>query len=133
MLIASFDPWNRRCSDGHNVFVECFQALFKTQLSRRKEGSHERLFGANRATFKDSVKDSDKSFTVSPTASVISAPPTGTSSSSGSFRQSKTRMHSSLASLLGRKKEVKGSKPSGSKKRSAKRCQKSQESEAGDK
>ena len=90
--------------------------FFKTHLSGRKGGAHERLFRGNRTNPKRSVKDSDKSCTVSPTSSVVSAPPTGTSSGSGSFRQSKTRIHSSLASLLGRKKEHKESKPSGSKK-----------------
>ena len=48
--------------------------IFKTHLSGRKGGAHERLFRGNRTNPKRSVKDSDKSCTVSPTSSVVSAP-----------------------------------------------------------
>ena len=55
---------------------------------------------------------------------VVSAPPAGTSSSSSSFRQNTTRIHSSLASLLGRKKDHKEGESSVAKKMTNKRRKK---------
>ena len=134
MVQADFDPWSRVCSDGHAVFMERFQNLFKDHLARRKEGAHDRLYRANRSK---PARDSDTSCAVgsggSPTSSVVSAPATSTSSSAVSFRQSKTRVHSSLASLLGRKKECKKSGTSCSKEKVTKRGQISQKSGGGSK
>ena len=49
MVQANFDPWSRICSDGHAVFMEHFQRLFKDHLARCKEEAHNRLYRANRS------------------------------------------------------------------------------------
>ena len=134
MVQADFEPWSRVCSDGHAVFMERFQNLFKDHLARRKEGAHDRLYRANRSR---PAKDGDNSCAVgsgrSPTSSVVSAPATSTSSSAVSFLQSKTRVHSRLASLLGRKKECKESGASCSKEKMTKRGQRGRKSGGGSK
>ena len=43
MQQEDFNPWNRICSDGHVVFMERLCELFKSHLSRRKEGGYQRL------------------------------------------------------------------------------------------
>ena len=106
-------PWNRICSDCHALLWSAFLSYSRLIFLVGRRGL---ISGYIRQTDrKHCVKSGGESSAVGrsegPTSSVVSAPPAGVSSSSSSFRQSTTRIHTSLASLLGRRKDHKESEP----------------------
>ena len=115
MSQAEFDQWERICSGGQSGFVSRYTSLFDAYLSQKKDESYYRLRVANqRGGRSQSVGHSDSTRkTCSESGdssvagdSVIVQGDSGTSSG----RPSKVKKHSSLASLLGRKRECKGNR-----------------------
>ena len=121
MSQVDFDPWAGICSGVYAAFVERYTDLFNVRVSRKRGGVSQQV-----STFDDSSRgvrlDGDAGISAAvlseSAAPAVSAPLVSTSSSSGSFRQSKTPIHSSLASLLGQKKDA--SKSGGQVKRNTK-------------
>ena len=109
MSQADFDPWAGICSGGQSAFVECSTGMFNARVSRKRGGTsqHTSVFdesirgvcpGGDDGSSAEALSDS--------AASAVSATPVPSSSGSSCFRQSKAPIHSSLASILGRKKDV---------------------------
>ena len=109
MSQVDFDPWTGICSDGQAAFVERYTGLFNARVNRKRGGASQQV-----STFDESIRDGrfdgNDGFSAAvlsdSSTSAVSAPPVSNSSGSSSFRRSKAPIHSSLASLLGRKKEV---------------------------
>ena len=112
MSQVDFDPWAGICSDSHAAFVERYTELFNARMSRKRgSGSQSTNVVAEFSQKAQSDGDDGVSGGVlsDSAASAVSAPPVPSSSGSSSFRQSKTPIHSSLASLLGRKRDASNS------------------------
>ena len=100
MSSGSFDPWDGLCGINQSAFVNRYRRLFDERVGRKRSVSGEQPSVESDGDYEGSSL-SEKS-----AASVISAPADPTSSGSSSFRFSKTRVYGSVASLLGRKKNV---------------------------
>ena len=109
MTSAGYDPWTGICSEGQAAFVKRYSGLFKARIDRKRgEGSQQScapdvLKQGLRSGGDDDVSSAVLSDSV---ASAVSLPPMPSSSDTSSCRRSKMRVHSSLASLLGRKKDA---------------------------
>ena len=109
MSNAGYDPWAGICSEGQAAFVKRYADLFKTRVDRKRGEvsqqtcSLDALNPALRSGGEDDVSSAVLSDSV---VSAASLPPMPSSSDTSSFRRSKTRVHSSLAFLLGRKKDA---------------------------
>ena len=110
MSQADFDPWAGICGGGGQAaFVERYTDLFNARLSRKKSRVSQQVSAYDESSrgVQPGGDDGVSAAVLSDSAaSAVSAPPVSTSSGSNSFRQSKTPIHSSLASLLGRKKDA---------------------------
>ena len=131
MTQSDCDPWAGICGGGRAAFVKRYTDLFNARVNRKKGGNSQQV-SANDESSRGVQPDGDDGVSAAvlsdSAASAVSAPPVSTSSGSGSFRQSKTPIHSSLASLLGRKKDASKSsgqvvkKPKRDSKKSASKC-----------
>ena len=109
MSQADFGPWAGICGGSQAAFVERYIDLLNARVNSKKGGVSQQI-----STFNESSRgvrldggDGVSAAVLSDSAaSAVSAPPVSTSSGSSSFRKSKTPLHSSLASLLGRKKDA---------------------------
>ena len=112
MSQVDFDPWAGICSDSHAAFVERYTELFNARMSR-KRGSGSQSTNVVAECSQKVQPDGDDGVSggvlSDSAASAVSAPPVPSSSGSSSFRQSKAPIHSSLASLLGRKRDASNS------------------------
>ena len=124
MSQADFDPWAGICSGGQAAFVERYTDLFNARMSRKRGGTSQQANVFDESSRGVCPGGSSAAVLSDSAASVVSAPPVPGSSGSSSLRQSKTPIHSSLASLLGRKKGVSKSGDQVEKK-SKKGCKKS--------
>ena len=113
------DPWTGICSGGQAAFVERYTDLFNARVNRKRGGASHQV-----STFGESSRggqlDGNNGFSAAvlsdSSTSAVSAPPVSNSSGANSFRRSKAPIHSSLGSLLGRKKDVSTSGGQGEKK-----------------
>ena len=109
MTNAGYDPRTGICSEGQAAFVKRYTGLFETRVDRKRgEVSQQTCAPVVLNPGLGSGGDDDVSSAVlsDSVASAASLPPMLSSSDTSSFRRSKTRVHSSLASLLGRKKDA---------------------------
>ena len=107
MKSSSFDPWDDISSGGFLAYVDRYCTLFDVYLENQKKGSCQRLRNSGRWDQKMKFAgDGESSTTIflesvsSSTASVSIA----AVDSSGSAIHSRLKRHSTLSSLLGRKK-----------------------------
>ena len=132
MSQADFDPWAGICGGGGQAaFVERYTDLFHARVNRKKSGVSQQVSACDESS-RGVQPDGDDGVSAAvlsdSAASAVSAPPVSTSGGSSSFRQSKTPIHSSLASLLGRKIDASKSssqvvkKPKRESKKSATKC-----------
>ena len=112
MSHAEFDPWEKICSGGQSGFASRYTSFFDAYLTQKKDEAYYRLRAANQRDSRSrSAGHSDATVTTcseSGESSVVSANAVthgGSVTSSG--RPSKVKKHSSLASLLGRKRDAK--------------------------
>ena len=110
MSQADFDTWAGICGGGQAAFLERYTDLFNAARVNRKRSGVSQQVSAFDESSRGVRLDGDDGISAAvlsdSAASAVSAPPVSTSSGSGSFRQSKTSIHSSLVSLLGRKKDT---------------------------
>ena len=109
MSQVDFDSWTGICSGGQAAFVERYNGLFNARVNSKCGGTSQQV-----STFDEFSRggrlDGNDGFSAAAlsdsSTSAVFAPPVSSSSGSSSFRRSKAPIHSSLASLLGRKKDV---------------------------
>ena len=116
MSCASFDPWESVSCGDRSSFVRKYSSAFDTYLSRKKSEATKQLHSANRQP--RSVRFSESggsggssvcnspSYGVLPSSSFAVASP-GSGPDSGASRQRTYTAESSLAAILGQKKELK--------------------------
>ena len=112
MSHAEFDPWERICSGGQSGFVSRYTSLFDAYSTQKTDETYYRLRVANqRGSRSRSAGHSDSTVMTcsesgeSSNASANAVTQGGSGTSSG--RPSKVKKYSSLASLLGRKRDAK--------------------------
>ena len=107
MSLSTFDPWDGICRGGNSAFVERYCSLFDTHLNRKKEESYQILRGNSKGGGDPGIPTASCSKAPSPNAAP-GAFASDVESTSSSVRRSEVKLHSSLVSLLGRKREEKG-------------------------
>ena len=116
MSCTSFDPWESVSCGDRSAFVRQYSAAFDAYLSRKKSEATKQLHSANRqprqVRFSESggsggssVCSSPRSDVLPATSFAISSPVSG--SGAGTSRQRTYTAESSLAAILGQKKEPK--------------------------
>ena len=112
MSHAEFDPWERICSGGQSGFVSRYTSLFDAYLTQKTDETYYRLHVANQrgsrsrsAGYSDLTVMTCSESGESSVASANAVTQGGNGTSSG--RPSKVKKYSSLASLLGRKRDAK--------------------------
>ena len=122
---ASFDPWESVSSSDRSAFIEKYSSAFGAYLSRKKSEATKQLYAANRqprhVRFSDSGGSGSSSVCSSPLgllpASSFAVASPGSSSEAATSGQHTYTAESSLAAIVGQKKETKpSSKGSTSKK-----------------
>ena len=105
MSSYTFNPWKGFAGEGRLEFVESFTVAFNSYLSRKKTCSYQHLYDSTRRSqkmqFVGECETSTATCSGNPSPSVIAV-----NSPGGSRQQSKSNMHLSLESLLGRKEDV---------------------------
>ena len=116
MSCASFDPWEGVSCGDRSSFVRKYSSAFDAYLSRKKSEATKQLLSANRqpryVRFSESGGLGVSSVCSSPRSAVLSSPSfavasPGSGSDSGTSRQRTYTAESSLAAILGQKKELK--------------------------
>ena len=121
MSCASFDPWESVSCGDRSAFVRQYSSAFDAYLSRKKSEATKQLHSANRqprqVRFSESGGSGGSSVCSSPrggvlptTSFAIASP--GSGSDAGTSRQRTYTAESSLAAILGQKKELKPVKKS---------------------
>ena len=121
MSCASFDPWESVSCGDRSAFVRQYSSTFDAYLSRKKSEATKQLHSANRqprqVRFSESGGSGGSSVCSSPrggvlptTSFAIASP--GSGSDAGTSKQRTYTAESSLAAILGQKKELKPVKKS---------------------